>query len=123
MDSLVVALYDTVASMTVLVLAFVVTQAMRDVHLKRIDALPVQKARKNTFYAAMVFIVLTVVFQSNWLWHPTTVVTGLVVSGLLAGAVAILAVSFVSMKHRAPSGPGHASHAARGWQRITRRPF
>lgn len=121
MNELIVALYDLVALAGVLFLAYVIRQAMNDPHLKRVDPPTIKKARKNTFFAAAAFLSFTVCFQDYWLIHPSVIAVGLVTSGLIAGAIAILMVSLISMKRRAPPEipNGHFKfNINKGWAHI-----
>ena len=65
------------------------------------------QARKITFFADAVYVLLTVYFQDYWLAHTSTVITGIVVTGHLLGGMSLLAVSLISMRERAPTNPGH----------------
>lgn len=102
MNELVIAVYDIVAFAGVLLLMYVIRQAQNDLHLTRTDRPQVAKARKATFFADAAYVLLTIFFQDYWLVHPSVVMTGLVVTGLVGGGMAILAVSVVSMHERAP---------------------
>ncbi len=117
MSNLVIALFDTVAFAGVLMLMYVIRQALNDLHLKRTDRPMVLQARKATFFADAIYILLTVYFQDYWLVHPSVVVTGLVVTGHLAGGMSILAVSLISMKERAPP-TGFRVSTGHAWRRI-----
>ena len=126
-----VTLFNVVALSVVALLMFVVTQATKDQHLKRHDSTAVKSSRKNSFYSAASYLILSIIFQDYWLIHPSVVATGLVVTGFIAGAGWVLAVSLVSMKSRAPP-EGHEmpldqpqasysaapSRIARVWRRI-----
>lgn len=102
MNELVIAIYDIAAFMGVLLMMYVIRQAQNDLHLNRTDRLQVAMARKATFFADALYVLLTIFFQDYWLTHPSVVVTGLVVTGHIVGGMSILAVSVVSMHERAP---------------------
>jgi len=121
MNNLVIAVYDLVAFAGVLLLMYVIRQAQNDLHLNRTDRPQVAKARKVTFFADAAYVLLTVFFQDYWLVHPSVVMTGLVVTGLVGGGMCILAVSVVSMHERAPPSNGTISRSYRipsSWFRI-----
>jgi|KBSMisStaDraftv2_1062788.scaffolds.fasta_scaffold52961_3 hypothetical protein len=107
MNELVIAFYDLVAFSGVLLLMYVIRQAQNDLHLNRTDRPRVMHWRKVTFFADAVYVLLTIFFQDYWLAHPSVIVTGLVVTGHVAGGMSILAVSVVSMRERAPPSHGH----------------
>ena len=106
MNELVIALYDIVAFGGVLLLMYVIRQAQNDLHLNRTDRPRVMHWRKMTFFADAIYVLLTIFFQDYWLRNLSVVTTGLVVTGIVAGGMSILAVSVVSMRERAPTDPG-----------------
>jgi hypothetical protein len=98
-----IGLYNVVAFSVAVLLMFVVTQATKDLHLRRYDSRSVKSSRKTSFYSAAAFLILSLIFQNYWLMYVSVITTALVATGLVAGAGWILAVSSVSMKSRAPS--------------------
>lgn len=106
---LAVAMFNVTAFVVATLLMFVVTQATKDLHLKKNDSAAVKSSRKTSFYSAAAYLILSVIFQDYWLIHPSVVATGFVVSGFIAGAGWVLAVSMVSMKSRAPPEGNGAS--------------
>jgi len=105
-----VTMFNLAAFAVVVLLMFVITQATKDLHLRRHDSTAVKSSRKNSFYSAAGYLVLSIIFQNYWLIHPSIVATGFVVTGFIAGAGWILAVSSVSMKSRDPT-QGRASYS------------
>lgn len=122
MNEIAIALVNIVALSVIVLLMFVVTQATKDLHLKRHDSAEVKSSRKNSFYSAATFLVIVIIFQDYWLIHPAVIPVAIVVAGLLAGAGWILSVSLVSMRSRAPPQPqnGFATAQSR-WGRLWRR--
>lgn len=121
MNELAIAMVNIIAFAVVTLLMFVVTQATKDLHLKRNDSAEVKASRKNSFYSAASFLIIALIFQDYWLIHPAVIPVAIVVAGLLAGAGWILAVSLVSMKSRAPPQHGFSqshSRMSRVWTRI-----
>ncbi len=98
-----IAAFNITAFVVATLLMFVITQATKDLHLKKNDSIAVKSSRKTSFYSAAAYLILSVIFQDYWLIHPSVVATGFVVTGFIAGAGWVLAVSLVSMKSRAPS--------------------
>jgi archaellum biogenesis protein FlaJ (TadC family) len=106
MNSIVIDLFNIVASLVAMLLIFVIRQALNNAHLKRNDPKPVTNQRKISFFSASALIVLSMTFQNYWLINTSTITTGLLVTVMLAGAGWILAVSLVSMKLQEPRQPG-----------------
>ena len=102
MSDFLVQTLDFIGIAAALILAFVIRQAVNDLHLNRTDPPSVAKARKMTFYAGAGYIMLTLCFQHYWLLHPTVVSVAIVVSGYLVMCISILSVSMVSMALRKP---------------------
>lgn len=113
MNDLVVYAYIAFAFAGSGILVYVITQAMNDLHLKRTDPPSVAMSRKLTFYADGAFLLLTVYFKDYWLTNPSVISTALVSIGFVGGGIAILMVSLVSMKKRAPPPSGHLYPEAR----------
>jgi len=109
-------------------LAFVIVQAMNDLHLKKTDRGPVQQQRKWAFFSDAIFVLLSVGFQRYWLWEPTVLSVTPVLVGYLAGGIWILSVSSVSMKERAPRSGSEGDRRLPStlkwlYSRITRRSY
>jgi len=111
MNNLVITLYDLSAYAGALFLAFVLRQAMNDLHITRTDSQWIQNARRNAFISAAAFLFLTVYFQPYWLEHPSVIAVGLVCTGLMLGLIWVLAVSVVSLRLRAPPKGNHGTQA------------
>ncbi len=111
MNDAIVFVYDSSALAGALFLMFVIRQAMNDLHIKRTDPPEVQNARKLAFFSAAAFLLLTVVFQDYWLIHPSVFTVGIVATGLVGGAIWILAVNIVSLHMRAPPS-GHKTRVS-----------
>jgi NADH:ubiquinone oxidoreductase subunit 6 (subunit J) len=102
MNSFVIALYDLSAYAGALFLAFVLRQALNDMHIGRTDPQWIQNARRNAFISAAAFLFLTIYFQPYWLEHPSVITVGLVCTGLMLELIWVLAVSVISLRLRAP---------------------
>ena len=113
MNELAIAVVNIIAFTVVVLLMFVVTQATKDLHLRRNDSAEVKASRKNSFYSAAAFLIIALIFQDYWLIHPAVVPVAVVVAGMLAGSGWILAVSLVSMKSRAPPEHGFTAVPSR----------
>lgn len=105
-ELVVIWIYNIVVFAGMLFLMVVVTQAMNDPLLRRNDSVPLQRARKNSFYGAGAYLLLTMCLQEYWLLHPTVISVGLVVIGLLLGSIWILAVNVLSLASRVPPSNG-----------------
>lgn len=110
-ETIIVYAYDALAILAACLLAYVGTQASKDMHLNRTDRPWVRKYRFMSFIADAAFQFLSVCFQQYWLLHPTVVSVGAVVILQILFGGAILVASLVSMRERAPPSTGHRIHA------------
>lgn len=115
MSEIVIAMYELTAFSGALFLVFVIRQVMNDLHLKRTDPPSVQSARKIAFFSAAAFLLLTVCFKNYWLVHPSVITVGFVATGLIAGAIAILAVNIISLRLRIPPENPRGFHTTSSW--------
>jgi hypothetical protein len=112
MSDIIVAVYDAAAGLSMLLLMFVIFQAINDMHIKRTDPESMQIQRKLAFFSAAAFLGLTVCFQRYWLLQPSVISVGLVTTGFLAGLIWVLSVNALSLHMRAPPTGHGARHRA-----------
>ncbi len=103
-----VAVYNIAVVTGAVFLAIVITQAHKDLHLKRNERPELRTARRNAFYSDAAFLLVTACFQKYWLlslpdWAIISV--SIVLSGYIAGGIWILAVNSASLREREPHDP------------------
>jgi len=95
---LIVGAYNIASVFDVLLIAYVLIEAQDDLHLKRTDTPSILKWRGRTFAAGGYFLLFLMAIQDSWL----TMSSGLVAIGFISVSAAMLAVSAISLKRRAP---------------------